>query len=634
MGKPSKEELYWQKRNEELEAKWFKKCQKELEKELAVYYAQALKHIEKDINDLYARFAEDNEMDMVAAQRLLQGKEFQVWRMDMQEYLKEIEKTNSKKLLLELNVLAMRSRITRLDKLKAETYVELSKLAEKFGKSMDKFLPSAYKDFYYRNLFEIGKKRGLDSVPVKVDSEKLTDVLRTPWSGKNYSDRIWANQEKLAKVLNNEVISAMHRGSSIDKISQILVQKMNVGMSDARRLVRTELNYVSNRAALDSIKDSGMKYYRFIATLDRRTSTVCREHDGKTYSVEEGSPGTNMPPLHPHCRSTIAGSIKKDSVPRGSRVARGDDGKTYKVPADMTYADWHNIYIDKNVSYEQWEQKHDIIKEKNKIAKLEKIEKSGMSQSEYTEFLQILNSHSNSGIVKLYRDYADGIQGVTLQKAGGAYSPANNTIVYSYPNPKYKDMNRYRTLAHEYGHYFDAKAKFSNLHFVEINAVSEATTLKKVFSAVASSSDEFLAAIRKDKDYIKKIFTKDIRNELRQNDSSSGVQDAIDGLFVKSRINWGHGEKYYNRKYASIEFMDKHTKGEYKKKLKQVYLQLGLDASNQTKTKSICRQYDAASEAWANIMSAIVCGGKELEYVETYLPNSYQMMLEILKEVD
>ncbi len=346
MGKLTKDELYWQKRNEELEAKWFEKSQKEIEKELAAYYAQALKHIEKDINSLYARFAFDNEMDMLEAQRLLQGKEFQVWRMDIQEYLKEIEKTNSRKLLTELNTLAMRSRITRLDMLKAETYVELSKLAEKFGKSMDKFLPKAYEDFYYRNLFEIGKKRGLDSIPVKVDSKKLSDVLRTPWSGKNYSDRIWANQEKLAKVLNNEVVSAMHRGSSIDKVSQIVTQKLNVGMSNARRLVRTELNYVGNRAALDSIKDSGMKYYRFIATLDRRTSTVCREHDGKIYPVEDGSPGTNMPPLHPRCRSTIAGSIKKDSVPKGSRVARGDDGETYKIPADMTYEQWYNKYID------------------------------------------------------------------------------------------------------------------------------------------------------------------------------------------------------------------------------------------------------------------------------------------------
>ena len=76
---------------------------------------------------------------------------------------------------------------------------------------------------------------------------------------------------------------------------------MGVGMSDARRLVRTELNYVQNRAALDSIKDAGMKYYRFVATLDRRTSAACRAHDGKIYPVDEGSPGTNMPPLHPHC---------------------------------------------------------------------------------------------------------------------------------------------------------------------------------------------------------------------------------------------------------------------------------------------------------------------------------------------
>ena len=631
MAKLTKDELYWQKRNEELEAEWFRRSQKEIERELASYYAQALKHIEKDINDLYARFAIDNSMSMTAAYSLLQGDEFRVWRMDMQEYLKQIEATGDKKLLRELNTLAMRSRISRLDKLKAETYVELSKLAGKFGRSMDKFLPTAYKDFYYRNLFEIGRKRGLASTPAKVESNKLENVLRAPWSGKNYSARIWANQEKLAEILQREITAAMHRGASVENVSKIITQKMGVGMSDARRLVRTELNYVQNRAALDSIKDAGMKYYRFVATLDRRTSAACRAHDGKFYPVDEGTPGTNMPPLHPHCRSTIVGSIKGDSTPKGSRAARDKAGQYIRVPADMKYDDWKAVYVDKNISYEQWKQKDGIIKTKSGIDKIEKLEKSGMSHSDYTEFLQILNGHSNSDIVKLYRDYADGIQSVTLQGTGGAYSSGNNTIVYSYPKNKYQGMNKYRTLAHEYGHYFDAKTKFPGLHFVEIEAVREATTLKKVFPTVASSSDEFLASMRKDKEYIKNILTQDVRNELRQNHSSCGVQDAIDGLFTNSRISWGHGEKYYNRKYASVEFIDKHTKMGCKKKLKQVYLQLGLDASNQAKTKSICRQYEAASEAWANIMSAIVCGGKELEYVEKYLPNSYQMMLEILK---
>ena len=65
--------------------------------------------------------------------------------------------------------------------------------------------------------------------------------------------------------------------------------------------------------------------------------------------------------------------------------------------------------------------------------------------------------------------------------------------------------------------------------------------------------------------------------------------------------------------------------------LQKIYKKLGLDASNKAKTKEICRQYTAASEMWANIMSAEVVGGKELEYVKEWLPNCYETFLEILK---
>ena len=88
-----------------------------------------------------------------------------------------------------------------------------------------------------------------------------------------------------------------------------------------------------------------MKYYRFVATLDRRTSATCRDHDGHIYPVDDYSPGTNAPPLHPHCRSTIVGSIKGDSKPKGKRAARNADGKYIRVPADMTYQQWYNKYI-------------------------------------------------------------------------------------------------------------------------------------------------------------------------------------------------------------------------------------------------------------------------------------------------
>ena len=61
-----------------------------------------------------------------------------------------------------------------------------------------------------------------------------------------------------------------------------------------------------------------------------------------------------MPPLHPHCRSTIVGSLKGDSTPKGNRAARDEAGKYIRVPADMKYEDWKNIFIDKKKGLTEW----------------------------------------------------------------------------------------------------------------------------------------------------------------------------------------------------------------------------------------------------------------------------------------
>jgi hypothetical protein len=266
--------------------------------------------------------------------------------------------------------------------------------------------------------------------------------------------------------------------------------------------------------------------------------------------------------------------------------------------------------------------------EKEKIENLNMLKQSGMTDAEYNEYLEIINNHQNPDITQIYKSHADEITKIK-RSSKGAYQQASNSITFSYP--VYDDMNKYSTLAHEYGHFFDAKVNYKGLHFKEIQAVRNATGLN-LFQDVASSSDEFLEAVRKDKVYIKSIFTADAKKDMLAHNASAGVQDAIDGLFSKSRIRWGHGESYYNRNYASVDKMDKITSDNTrKKKLQQVYKDLGLDASNQAKTKVICRQYEAASEMWANIMSAEVCGGEELEYIKKYLPNSYEALINILK---
>jgi SPP1 gp7 family putative phage head morphogenesis protein len=337
---------YWQKRAEERENKWFSKSQSTIEKELAQYYRESLGKIQTDIAALYGRFAKDNKLSIEEARQLIQGQEYRQWRMDIETYVEKIKKTNSPGLLRELNTLAMRSRITRLDKLYSETLKELDNVGRKVGTGMDSFLTDAYKDCYYRNLYDVSTRLHSQLPVSKVSEKEMEKVLRTPWSGKNYSKRIWSNTGKLAEEIQDRVVTAVHQGTSVQQLSTEISDRMSVAQSNSTRLVRTELNYVENKAELDSVKSSGLEYVQFIATLDFHTSQICRQHDHKIFLVSEAKQGENVPPLHPNCRSTIAAVIGPDGN-NGKRWARnGKSNQSTRVSGNMNYQQWYNKFVE------------------------------------------------------------------------------------------------------------------------------------------------------------------------------------------------------------------------------------------------------------------------------------------------
>ena len=340
----SEREKYWAARAKAYEEYWYKHCQGTVEKELVKYYAQALADIQRDIAALYGRFAEDNKLSPADAHKLLTGDEFRTWRMSLEDYLKDIDEDTV--LSKELDTIAVRSRLSRLDKLYAETLKTLDQLGRKTKDAMGDFLVEAYKDRFYHGIYDVAEQTGTMKVDVAVDDDTAKKVTAAPWSGKSYSQRIWKNDQLLGQTLKTTILSGIHRGLSVPQMARMVEDKMNAGLSNARRLVRTEMNYVQNRAALDSIKESGMKYYRFIATLDRRTSSMCRAHDGKVYPIDECRPGENAPPLHPNCRSTIAGSLRDSQLETGTRTARNYEGKNIDIPKNITYESWYNTYIE------------------------------------------------------------------------------------------------------------------------------------------------------------------------------------------------------------------------------------------------------------------------------------------------
>lgn len=356
-------EEYWQRRNIEREAAARKLSEQTIEKELSRLYRRSLRAIQKEIDALYGRFSAQNGVSIADARKIISSDEFQDWRMDISDYVSEIERTGDSKLLLELNTLAMRSRINRLDELHSVVLREVDKLARKQSTTMDTFLGSQYKEGFLQSAFDIRKY--VPNVPVHLSSDDMKTALRTPWSGKNYSERIWGNADKLASVLKQEVVNGLHRGTDVKTMARNVSKRMNVAYKNAVRLVRTEHNYIQNRAHIDSIKDAGMKYFKFVATLDKKTSVPCREHDGKIYPIDEVVQGLNAPPLHPHCRSVIVGSRKSYNYRKGKRIAKDANGGTIYVPNDMVYEDWKAVYIDKTKTLDEWKAERKVASKEN-----------------------------------------------------------------------------------------------------------------------------------------------------------------------------------------------------------------------------------------------------------------------------
>lgn len=351
-------DLYWARRSTEREEEWNKKSQETVEKELAAQYERSAQRIQANIEQLYGKFANDNGISIAEAKKLINGPEFRTWKKDVEEYMKEYKETGNPKTLLELNTLSMRSRISRLDKLYGDTLIEIDKLGQKTNASITGFLKSAYKDNRLHSAYELAK-RGQGPLGVAVDNKHVESVLRTPWSGKNYSTRIWDNSDKLSKTIQEVVVNNVHRGTSVEKLAKEVQERMNVSKNNAVRLVRTELNYVHNQATLDSLKSANMEYFQFIATIDKRTSSTCREHDNNIYPVADAEVGTNVPPLHPRCRSTIAGTIDKKAT-SGSRTVKmakankNEPTRYEKVPRNMDYDNWKAVYVDKSKSFTEW----------------------------------------------------------------------------------------------------------------------------------------------------------------------------------------------------------------------------------------------------------------------------------------
>jgi SPP1 gp7 family putative phage head morphogenesis protein len=214
--------------------------------------------------------------------------------------------------------------------------------------------------------------------PTQLNVVALSDDLFAAVQGAPQTFSLTAAQGATITLPNGEVVSKAFRGIAVDqaeRFSQVVRQGLLTGETTpaiAKRLigslqfgeraktvreiaaaggqataiadnqivalVRTSINQVANTASQQVYEANQdiTKKYRYVATLDTRTSAICRALDGKVFEYGKGP----TPPQHFNCRSTTVPVIDYkelgfDPPPPGRRAAQGG-----QVPANTSYGKW------------------------------------------------------------------------------------------------------------------------------------------------------------------------------------------------------------------------------------------------------------------------------------------------------
>lgn len=306
-----KNKAYWDKRQRERERKVYKTTIQS-EKALKIEIMKAQERILADINNLIGKYMSETGLNYAEAQKKLNSNEYKVWRKDLEGYLKELKQYKDinfekyKEIKLELETLAMKSRISRLESLIVQTNQVINK--QKFEE--EKEVANRVREIYKTTFKSVQADIGLKGVNTILPLKQIERAIQYPWSGENFSERIWRNRDKLSRVLKTEITQSLIQGVNPQKLNKRIREQMGSGYKETQRIVRTELNYALNEATKIAYEEDEIEEYEFLAEVDNRTSVICKELNGQIFKVKDAVVGVNYPPMHPNCRSTTIPVIK------------------------------------------------------------------------------------------------------------------------------------------------------------------------------------------------------------------------------------------------------------------------------------------------------------------------------------
>lgn len=314
---------------------------------IAEIYWKASGYITNEAKDIFERFRDRYGLTDQEAWQLINTLQDSTSIDELIQKLKNVHQSESiRELRKKLESQAYRARLERLKDLSTQLDRVMQTVYRQELTRDTSFLEKLASESFYKGIFRLQQRANAAFSFARVDHKVIDKVLNMNWSGMHYSNRIWKNTRELAKTLKEELIVNLITGRSEREAAEIINEKFAGGASAARRLVRTESNYVSTELKAAAWESHGIEEYIYAAQLDLKTSKICRSLDRNIYPLSERKVGKNCPPMHPWCRSTIAPIIDRELLQNMTRAALDPStGKRIKIPATMTYQEWYDKYV-------------------------------------------------------------------------------------------------------------------------------------------------------------------------------------------------------------------------------------------------------------------------------------------------
>lgn len=419
-------EEYWEEREAQKQKKVDEITDKDVE-EVDEILNRAIKGLEESIKDIYYKYAIDNKMSYFEAIQYLTDDERKEFQRDLQYYVDKYKDSEYvKQHKKELHSLSVRARVRRIDLVIAEIKKYAAELEEHLNRETRSNLDELYMEGYVRAQYEtLGGNAPEINFASAFPYKKVQAALDIPWSGSNYSDKVWDTSGQFASTLQKVLMQGLVQGKHPDVIAREF-RRAGFGKEELKKdgtkrkggtakraedLIRTEAAYIIEQAQKDSYIELNVEEYRFKTEMDGKQCEVCADLNDKYFKVEDAKPGTNYPPMHTRCRCTTKPKTRYDD----------EDESQYDLP----YDEWYEKYVQPDVDKILAERaKEDMAKQIEDLTDEEKDAitrmTGGLSQSintgirqgadlsKYGKDMDLLDSALSKGTITedllLYRD--------------------------------------------------------------------------------------------------------------------------------------------------------------------------------------------------------------------------------------